>query len=79
MLNKRYVDLIEDLKKNHREVESEVIEAYKLILNDPEILSRCEQLDPKDIINIYDVFSSSAKMLESLEDDYFKQRSEDIR
>ena len=78
ILNKRYVDLIEDLKKNHREVESEVIEAYKLILNDPEILSRCEQLDPKDIINIYDVFSSSAKMLESLEDDYFKQRSEDI-
>ena len=51
---------------------------YKLILNDPEILNKCHELDPRDSRNIYSVFSDAAGQLEALDDDYFKQRSEDI-
>lgn len=66
------------MNSSQREVESEIITAYKLILNDPEILSNCRLVDSRDIIGIYDVFISTAEIISSLEGDYLKQRSEDI-
>ena len=78
LLNKKYIELISNLNSSQREVESEIITAYKLILNDPEILSNCRLVDSRDIIGIYDVFISTAEIISSLEGDYLKQRSEDI-
>jgi len=63
LLNKKYIELISNLNSSQREVESEIITAYKLILNDPEILSNCRLVDSRDIIGIYDVFISTAEII----------------
>ncbi len=76
--NTKYDLLLHKLQSDNRDTEAEIIDAYKLILNDPEILNKCHELDPRDSRNIYSVFSDAAGQLEALDDDYFKQRSEDI-
>jgi phosphotransferase system enzyme I (PtsI) len=76
--NTKYDLLLHKLQSDNRDTEAEIIDAYKLILNDPEILNKCHEQNPRDSRNIYSVFSDAARQLEALEDDYFKQRSEDI-
>ncbi len=76
--NAKYDLLLHKLQSDNRDTEVEIIDAYKLILNDPEILNKCHELGPRDSKNIYSVFSEAARQLEALDDDYFKQRSEDI-
>jgi phosphotransferase system enzyme I (PtsI) len=76
--NTKYDLLLHKLQSDNRDTEAEIIDAYKLILNDPEILNKCHEQNPRDSRNIYSVFSDAAKQLEALDDDYFKQRSEDI-
>jgi phosphotransferase system enzyme I (PtsI) len=76
--NTKYDLLLHKLQSDNRDTEAEIIDAYKLILNDPEILNKCHEQDPRDSRNIYSVFSDAARQLEALDDDYFKQRSEDI-
>ena len=76
--NTKYDLLLHKLQSDNRDTEAEIIDAYKLILNDPEILNKCHELDPRDSRNIYSVFSDAAGQLEALDDDYFKQRSEDV-
>ena len=77
-LNERYDYLIEELKNANRDLESEIIDSYKLILNDPEIKKEFEKINQEDIEAIYNVFANSANLLDALEDEYFKQRAEDI-
>ncbi|MDC0871670.1 phosphoenolpyruvate--protein phosphotransferase [Acidimicrobiia bacterium] len=76
--NTKYDLLLHKLESDNRDTEAEIIDAYKLILNDPEILNKCHEQNPRDSRNIYSVFSDAARQLEALDDDYFKQRSEDI-
>ena len=76
--NTKYDLLLHKLQSDNRDTEAEIIDAYKLILNDPEILNKCHEQNPRDSRNIYSVFSDAARQLEALDDDYFKQRSEDI-
>ena len=76
--NTKYDLLLHKLQSDNRDTEAEIIDAYKLILNDPEILNKCHEQNPRDSRNIYSVFSEAARQLEALDDDYFKQRSEDV-
>ena len=78
LLDDRYDSLIEDLKNNNRNLEAEIIDSYKLILNDPEIKNELNKINGDDIKSIYNVFTKSADTLAALEDDYFRQRAEDI-
>jgi phosphotransferase system enzyme I (PtsI) len=69
---------IEDFKNNNRNEEAEVLDAYILILQDPEITGQITAENQSSVKEIYNIFESSANLLASMEDEYFKQRAEDI-
>jgi phosphoenolpyruvate-protein kinase (PTS system EI component) len=45
--NTKYDLLLHKLQSDNRDTEAEIIDAYKLILNDPEILNKCHEQDPQ--------------------------------
>ena len=69
---------IEDFKNINRNEEAEVLDAYILILQDPEITGQITDKNQSSAKEIYNIFESSANILASMEDEYFKQRAEDI-
>ena len=69
---------IEDFKNNNRNEEAEVLDAYILILKDPEITGQITAENQSSVKEIYNIFDSSSNILASMEDEYFKQRAEDI-
>ena len=69
---------INDFRSKDRNDEADILDAYILILQDPEILGRLNQNLDSSISEVYEVFTSTAKIFESMEDEYFKQRAEDI-
>jgi phosphotransferase system enzyme I (PtsI) len=69
---------IEDFKNINRNEEAEVLDAYILILQDPEITGQITDENQSSVKEIYNIFESSANILASMEDEYFKQRAEDI-
>ena len=69
---------IEDFKNNNRNEEAEILDAYILILQDPEITGQITDENQSSVKEIYNIFESSANILASMEDEYFKQRAEDI-
>ncbi len=69
---------IEDFKNNNRNEEAEILDAYTLILQDPEITGQITAENQSSVKEIYNIFESSANILASMEDEYFKQRAEDI-
>ena len=69
---------IEDFNNNNRNEEAEVLDAYILILQDPEITGQITEENQSSVKEIYNIFESSANILASMEDEYFKQRAEDI-
>ena len=69
---------INEFRSKDRNDEADILDAYILILQDPEILGQLNQHPEQAISEVYDVFTSTAKMFESMEDEYFKQRAEDI-
>ena len=75
-LDKRYKQLISELEKENRQDESEVLEAYRLIVNDPEIIEMVD--DDQNLLEIFQAFKDTSDQMLSIEDDYFKQRAEDI-
>ena len=77
-LIKRFKKQIESFKSKDRIDEAEVLDAYILILEDPEITSQFDENSEISTEKVFDVFSSTASIFDSMEDDYFKQRSEDI-
>lgn len=77
-LIKRFKKQIESFKSKDRIDEAEVLDAYILILEDPEITSQFDENYEISTEKVFEVFSSTASIFDSMEDDYFKQRSEDI-
>ena len=77
-LIKRFKKQIESFKSKDRIDEAEVLDAYILILEDPEITSQFDENSDISTEKVFEVFSSTASIFDSMEDDYFKQRSEDI-
>ena len=78
-------NLIENFKKQSEEFqalarqdEADVLEAYILILQDPEITGQISEDISTDAQKIFQVFQSTADIFNSMDDDYFKQRAEDI-
>ena len=69
---------IEDFNNNNRNEEAEVLDAYILILQDPEITGQITAENQSSVKEIYNIFESSGNILASMEDEYFKQRAEDI-
>ena len=67
-----------DFKNNNRNEEAEILDAYILILQDPEITGQITAENQSSVKEIYNIFESSANILASMEDEYFKQRAEDI-
>ena len=68
---------INEFRSKDRNDEADILDAYILILQDPEILGQLNQHPEPAISEVYDVFTSTAKMFESWRK-YFKQRAEDI-
>ncbi len=77
-LIERFNTQIKSFKSKDRIDEAEVLDAYVLILEDPEITNQFEDISDISIEKVFEVFSSTASIFDSMEDDYFKQRSEDI-
>ena len=77
-LIKRFKTQIESFKSKDRTDEAEVLDAYILILEDPEITNQFEEISDISSEKVFEVFSNTAAIFDSMEDDYFKQRSEDI-
>ena len=67
-----------DFKNNNRNEEAEILDAYILILQDPEITGQITAENQSSVKEIYNIFESSGNILASMEDEYFKQRAEDI-
>ena len=65
-------------EKDNRKDEADVLQAYNLILQDPEILSQFETVDQNSVESVFNVFEETALLFQNMDDDYFKQRAEDI-
>ena len=68
---------VEALKDENRKIEAEVLESYILILEDPEVNSNLST--DSTVEEVITIFEDNAKQIESLDDEYFGQRAEDIR
>ena len=77
-LTSRYQSIVEKYNSSSREVEAEVLEAYILILNDPELVGSLSNLNSSQLEEIYNIFLEQAEVFKQMDDDYFRQRSEDI-
>ena len=77
-LIKRFKTQIKSFKSKDRTDEAEVLDAYILILEDPEITNQFEEISDISSEKVFEIFSNTASIFDSMEDDYFKQRSEDI-
>ena len=69
---------IKNFKDDERTEEADVLDAYILILQDPEITGQITTENESSVKEVYGIFDSSANILASMEDEYFKQRAEDI-
>ena len=74
----KFESQIEAFKDINRNEEADVLDAYILILQDPEIIGQVTPENESLVQDIYNIFESSADILGSMEDEYFKQRAEDI-
>ena len=69
---------IEAFKNNNRNDEADILDAYILILKDPEITGQITEENESSVQEVYNLFETSANILASMEDEYFQQRAEDI-
>ena len=67
-----------DFRSKERNDEADILDAYILILQDPEIVAQLNQNLNSSVEEVYSIFTSTASVFESMEDVYFKQRAEDI-
>ena len=77
-LTAKYKSIIEKYNSSSREIEAEVLEAYILILNDPELINSLSELNEANLEKIYDVFLEQSEVFKQMDYEYFQQRSEDI-
>ena len=77
-LTAKYKGIIEKYNSSSREIEAEVLEAYILILNDPELINNLSELNETNLEMIYDLFLEQSEVFKQMDDEYFQQRAEDI-
>ena len=77
-LIEKFSSQIVDFRSKERNDEADILDAYILILQDPEIVAQLNQNLDSSIEEVYSIFTSTASVFESMEDVYFKQRAEDI-
>ena len=77
-LVEKFSSQIVDFRSKERNDEADILDAYILILRDPEIVNQLNQNLDSSVEEVYGIFTSTASVFESMEDVYFKQRAEDI-
>ena len=77
-LIEKFSSQILDFRSKDRNDEADILDAYILILQDPEIVAQLNQNLDSSVEEVYSIFTSTASVFESMEDVYFKQRAEDI-
>ena len=77
-LIEKFNSQILDFRSKERNDEADILDAYILILQDPEIVAQLNQNLDSSVEEVYSIFTSTASVFESMEDVYFKQRAEDI-
>ena len=77
-LIEKFSSQIVDFRSKARNDEADILDAYILILQDPEIVAQLNQNSHSSVEEVYSIFTSTASVFESMEDVYFKQRAEDI-
>ena len=77
-LIEKFSSQIVDFRSKERNDEADILDAYILILKDPEIVAQLNQNLDSSVEEVYSIFTSTASVFESMEDVYFKQRAEDI-
>ena len=77
-LTAKFEAQIEAFKNSNRNEEADVLDAYILILKDPEITGQITEENKSSVQEVYNIFETSANILASMEDEYFQQRAEDI-
>ena len=77
-LIEKFSSQIVDFRSKERNDEADILDAYILILKDPEIVDQLNQNLDFSVEEVYSIFTSTASVFESMEDVYFKQRAEDI-
>ena len=77
-LIEKFSSQILDFRSKERNDEAYILDAYILILQDPEIVAQLNQNLDSSVEEVYSIFTSTASVFESMEDVYFKQRAEDI-
>ena len=77
-LVEKFSSQIFDFRSKERNDEADILDAYILILKDPEIVDQLNQNLDSSVEEVYSIFTSTASVFESMEDVYFKQRAEDI-
>ena len=77
-LIEKFSSQILDFRSKDRNDEADILDAYILILQDPEIVAQLNQNLDFSVEEVYSIFTSTASVFESMEDVYFKQRAEDI-
>ncbi len=77
-LVEKFSSQIVDFRSKERNDEADILDAYILILQDPEIVAQLNQNLDSSVEEVYSIFTSTASVFESMEDVYFKQRAEDI-
>ncbi|MDC3065043.1 phosphoenolpyruvate--protein phosphotransferase [Acidimicrobiaceae bacterium] len=77
-LIEKFSSQILDFRSKERNDEADILDAYILILQDPEIVAQLNQNLDASVEEVYSIFTSTASVFESMEDVYFKQRAEDI-
>ena len=77
-LVEKFSSQIVNFRSKERNDEADILDAYILILKDPEIVDQLNQNLDSSVEEVYSIFTSTASVFESMEDVYFKQRAEDI-
>ena len=69
---------IDQFKDSERHDEADVLGAYILIMQDPEIIDSIDEKKENSIKDVFEVFKSNSEVLGAMDDEYFSQRAEDI-
>ena len=78
ILTEKFNLQIKDFKENDRKDEADVLDAYILIMQDPEIINGINENKKTSIGDVFEVFKANAEILQSMDDEYFSQRAEDL-
>ena len=69
---------MKDFKENERKDEADVLDAYILIMQDPEVINGINEDNNTSVADVFEVFKANAEILQSMDDEYFSQRAEDL-